>query len=126
AEQQRMLAQLTVFTGSFSSQAAQSIIGVTLDTLMELVDHSMLIYKQERFTIHSVLRPYIANHAPRDETLSTRFIAYYVDFVQTRADRIMCRDMQIFAELEQELENIQLATQFAMKNNDILSVDAFM
>jgi len=124
--QQGMLAQLIVFPSSFSSSAAESIIGIPIQTLTELVDHSMLMYKQERFTIHSVLRPYIAIHVVPNDRLSSRFIAYYVDFMQARADRIMCRDMQVFAELELELENIQLATQFAIKNKDMMAVDTFM
>ncbi|RMG73589.1 MAG: hypothetical protein D6711_10590 [Chloroflexi bacterium] len=119
-KQQTALTNLSIFPGSFTAEAAEQITGVGLDQLMTLVDYSMLLYKQERFTIHQVLRAYIGTP---DDHLKNQFYTYYSGFVQAHLESILSRDIQTLILIEQELENILLAIRFAIADRHISPLD---
>jgi predicted ATPase len=61
-EEQRILAQLSVFHGGFTRAAAREVTGASLRALAGLADKSLLAYDRaaDRYQIHELARQYAA------------------------------------------------------------------
>ena len=87
AEEQKIFQQLTVFRGSFSRGAAQTVSGASLRTMLGLVNKSWLQQVEEgRFALHEVLRQYgyerLQSNGEERQSTNDRHADYYLDFVQ--------------------------------------------
>ena len=76
-EEQRVLARLAVFPGSFDLEAAERVCDATVDTLQSLVDQSLLrVTEERRFFLLETIRQYVAE-ACAGEPL--RHLAYFAE-----------------------------------------------
>ena len=87
AEEQKVFQQLTVFRGSFSREAAQTVSGASLRILLGLANKSWLQQVEEgRFALHEVLRQYgyerLQSNDEEWQATNDRHADYYLDFVQ--------------------------------------------
>jgi predicted ATPase/DNA-binding SARP family transcriptional activator len=62
ADEQRVLARISVFRGGFTREAAEQVAGANLNTLLSLADKSMLRREADggRFVIHELVRQFAA------------------------------------------------------------------
>jgi hypothetical protein len=62
ADEQRVLARLSVFRGGFTREAAEQVAGANLNTLLSLADKSMLRREADggRFVMHELVRQFAA------------------------------------------------------------------
>ena len=86
AEEQRVLAGLSVFRGGFQRQAAHQVAGASLATLSALVDKSLLRFNPlGRYDLHELLRQYaferLGETAGAKESALARHSQYYLEFM---------------------------------------------
>ncbi len=94
--EQKLLACLSVFRGTFTLDAAEFIAGATLLEITILVDKSLLnLTQNERFELHTAVREFAADKAVGQDRkyLQQRFSTYY---------------LQKMADLETELQGIRV------------------
>ncbi|MGB0385119.1 MAG: tetratricopeptide repeat protein [Ardenticatenaceae bacterium] len=132
ASEQRLLAQVSIFRGGFTFDAALAITNATLRhagslrasqaqgtarvDLMALLDKSLLRRTaEERIVIHELLRQFVAERF--DETqdhqkVRDRHAAYYSSALSQYAPALQ----DALAQIGQEIENVRLAWQWAVQH----------
>lgn len=119
ADEQAALTRLSVFRGGFTRDAAQSITGTRLHTLMTLLNKSLLRrdVASGRFGIHEVIRQF----AEERRTISTYDAAtrdahrdYYLNLLASLTKPLRTDGQaRALADLETDFENVRLAWQRA-------------
>ena len=107
-EEQRVLARLAVFPGSFDLEAAERVCDATVDTLQSLVDQSLLrVTEERRFFLLETIRQYVAE-ACAGEPL--RHLAYFAEEAEQLAPRLRAlSDSAVLDEIVQDLPNFRAA-----------------
>ncbi len=83
-EEQQLFARLSIFSGGFTLEAAESVCEAELDTLESLVDKSLIRRVGERFALLETVREYALEQlATSDdrETVGRRHAAFFTDLV---------------------------------------------
>jgi len=125
AREREVLAGLSVFTGGFTREAAQRVVGASLRELMGLVNRS-LVHRTAggRFELHELLRQYAAEKLGDvpEVQLETRnrHCAYYAAALE-RWDVELKGPRQLVAlsEIEADLGNARLAWEWAVERRDV-------
>lgn len=83
----RVLSALGVFVGGFSRDAAQSVAGADLDSLVTLIDRALIQRLPAadggtRFQMHELVRGYAWDQAEHRREVRARHAAYYADLVE--------------------------------------------
>ncbi|MFN8470443.1 MAG: NB-ARC domain-containing protein [Caldilineaceae bacterium] len=118
-EEQRVMHQLAMIEGSFGLPAAQAVGGASPHVLAGLVDKSMLqLGGDGRYRIHALLRQHgaqqLAEHQVELAECRARHCRYYLSFASARTAAIVGPDqVAALRELQDELENIRAAWQYA-------------
>ncbi len=122
-EEQEVFAQLSLFHGSFSRQAAQRITRppASLGLLASLANKSLIIFDRRggRFHIHELLRQYgaekIALRPDKAAAFQERFSDYFTSTSQRLGNELKGpRQMQAMAQIEKDIQNIRLAWEWAV------------
>ncbi len=85
--EQTIFAQLTVFSGGFTLEVAQAVVGVSQSQLIELVRHLFLQFDsgQGRYQIHELLRQYgaekLAEASELSATVRQHHAAYFCGWI---------------------------------------------
>jgi predicted ATPase/DNA-binding CsgD family transcriptional regulator len=126
AEEQTLLAQLSIFAGSFTLEAAEAVCGATLDTVDALVSHSLVRRRGARYTMLQAIREYAAElgallSSDERERLAQRHVAWYTTLA------LRTRDVVVFGRgaldeivehteaLRPERDNLALAIDHALQ-----------
>ena len=110
-ESQKVYAQLSMFAGSFSREAALSVVDAPQHVLSALVGNTLLRYdfRDRRFDMHDLLRQFAADKLLWDglsePDLPTRMADYYLSFARRNQNR--------YTELEPEWGNFLAAMRYA-------------
>lgn len=126
ADQQQQLAQLSIFRGGFTRQAAQEVAGVSLRTLSHLVNKSFLAYhrQQQRYDMHEMLRQFTAdqlqNRYQADEAaLRPRFANYFVGLLaQEVTDLIGGEQLEAAQRIQTNIDNIRPAWRWMVREGE--------
>lgn len=119
------LAQLTVFRGDFSEQAAEAIAGASAETLASLAERLLLQTPAPgRYAIHRLIHRFTAARltAPasaggRSPLIQDRHSAYYLNWLAQREGSLQKRRLtQTLAEIQTEWRHIQQAWEWAADN----------
>lgn len=119
AEERTALRQLAVLQGGFTRQAAQEVVGASLETLANLADKSLLRRGSGgRFDIHQIIKQYAEGRLrERPDELAVvrdRHAAYYLGFVAARDQRLKSAEqVAAMAEIGAEFADIRAAWQWA-------------
>lgn len=122
------LAQLTVFHGDFSEQAAEAITGASRETLAALAERLLLQTPAPgRYAMHRLIRRFmLALMSPRDELAprgpqpQDRHSTYYLRLLAQREASLERREMtRALAELQAEWRHIQQAWEWAAARGDV-------
>ena len=141
ADEQRVLARLSVFVGGCSLEAAEAVCsgaGIdeveVLDLLSALVARSLVVAEdapsgERRYRLLETIRQYAeerVDDAERAE-LRDRHADFYVDFVETAAEGLRGPDqLRWLLEIESELENIRAAMAWSVATNDAVRAARFL
>lgn len=131
--EQNVFMQASVFVGGFTRDAVQAVTGAGLRTLMMLANKSILHRdtKTGRYTIHELLRQYAEEHLQQSGQMTTvreKHMQYYADYLGTYEKDFRHSGMLISAmrEIEQDIENIQTAWQYATDQHNLGILDDLM
>ena len=126
------LAQLTVFRGDFSEQAAEAIIGASAETLAGLAERLLLQTPAPgRYAMHRLIHQFTTNRLPdglshptvRDDRASLtqdRHSAYFLGLLAQREANLHKRGMaRALAEIQAEWRHIQQAWEWAAGRGDV-------
>lgn len=122
-EQRQVFAQLTVFRGGFSLDAARVVANATLRTLQNLVNRSLLTANEGQYRIHELLRQYgeeLLNNFSNSMTLYDVHSKYYLNTLAEQ-ERAIKGTGQIDAlnHITQNFENIRQAWRWAITRNKL-------
>lgn len=131
AEEQRVLAQLSVFQGGFSREAGTAVTNASLMGLRQLVDKSLLRQADaNRFELHGLLRQFAAEKlAAREETavVQHRHAAYYADLMQRQESRWPTQEnQQAVTMIRTDIQNVRAGWYWATVNHDIALIDKYL
>jgi predicted ATPase len=122
--EQKVFAQLSVFHGSFSREAAQAVAGAALRDLQALLNKSLLIRTPAgRYQMHELLRQYAAEQLAQTREVEMgvrdRHSAYFCAFLHERT-RDWCTGRQIEAirAVAKEADKIRQAWQWALAQGE--------
>ena len=139
--EQRTLAQLVVFRGSFSRAAAQAVTDASLIDLAALVDKSLLRQTAPgRYTSHEQLRQFAleqlqkmslpaalrGDDAQLDYRMHTqqRHAAYYLRYVGESAPLLYgSNPKKTLDAIKREMENVRHAWQWAIANQQLVEIN---
>jgi len=124
AEEQQVLAGLSVFRGGWGREAARTVAGATLPVLAALIDKSLVqrteqANGQARYDLHELTRQYAAQQlaavAAHERTVQERHATFYAQWVGAEPlSAVGPRQMLVLAQIEQEFDNIRSAWAFAL------------
>lgn len=120
---QRTFARMSVFRGGFSRRAAEQVAGASLRALRALINSSFLVQERdERYGVHELLRQYGAERlAELGETagLLEQHCVYYLDeLAERQPDLKGRRQLEAFAAIEQDSDNLRQAWGHALERHD--------
>ncbi|HSM58923.1 MAG TPA: BTAD domain-containing putative transcriptional regulator [Candidatus Sulfomarinibacteraceae bacterium] len=122
--EQTLYAQLSVFRGGFTPEAASAVTGASRQALVGLVHKSLLHFNRTRgrYENHELLRQYAAEKlagATAEKTLGSH-AAYYCAFLQEwESDLKGPRQQEALAEIEADHENAIAAWQWCVERSRI-------
>jgi predicted ATPase/DNA-binding XRE family transcriptional regulator len=125
-------AQLSVFQGTFTRDAAQWVTGASLQTLLALVQKSLVQPGVNgRYHVHELLRQFAAEQlaaVPADEAaVRERHCAYYVGLLAEQETEINGpRQGEALAAIEQEIYNVRAAWKWAIAHRHLEYIDQAM
>jgi len=118
--EQEFFAQLSVFQGGFTREAAAALTDVPPTLLSDLLDKSLIRRAtSNRYDMHELLRQYAAeklHERPRaEEAANTRHAHYFTTFLAERRARLQSAEQRAaLAEIAVEIENARRAWSFAL------------
>lgn len=118
-EEQHTLAQLTVFRGGFTREAARQVTQASLWTLTALVDKSLLHREANgRFEMLEMVRQFAAArleaHPELENNARARHAQYYLLLLHHQEEYWQSQRQQAFDLLTPEIENVRAAWQWSV------------
>ena len=114
-EERSLFSRLCVFSGGWTLEAAEDIVGADLDTLQSLVDKSLVRHADDRFSMLETIREY-GHERFRDladeETVRDLHLAYYLALAQ-RVYEQLAAESDWFGVLDPERDNVRAALDWA-------------
>jgi predicted ATPase len=119
AENQELFMKLAVFRGGFSRMAAPKVSGAGLRALRGLAEKSLIMATPSKsYEIHELLRQFIEEKLRESGSLDqtrNNHSAYYLSAVAAReADLKGGRQLEALVEIEEDLENVRAAWNWAV------------
>ena len=121
-EERSAFRQMSVFRGGFTIEAAEKVSGASLQTLLALVNKSLLRRVQRgRFEMHELLRQFGVEKLGQETTaVRDRHCAYYAAFLRARNEDLKgARQLAALAELEADNQNLRAAWQWAVDQHQL-------
>jgi predicted ATPase/DNA-binding SARP family transcriptional activator len=113
-ESRQLLAQLAVFRGGFTRQAAAAVAGASLPDLALLANKSLLTFDPAagRYHIHELLRLYAAGQLANESGLLERYRAFFFNWLGDQQARLFSPEQTAaVAEIQADIDNIHAAGQ---------------
>lgn len=126
--EQKILASLSVFQGSFTSEAACQIMSASESTLQRLVRQSLLRFEYGRYSLHTVIQHYglemLRKSASEEMQIIRAHTIYYVSHLHD-VDEVLRQHLtsEAVALLEPELDNVHAAWRNAIAYGDRASLE---
>ena len=122
AKEQQVLAQLSVFRGGFSRQAAEQVAGASLPVLSTLVNRTLLRRAAAgRYGLHVLIRQYSATHLAADPeahaAAQKRHYTYFLALAEAAERELKGQDqLEWLRRLEQDQDNLRAALEWALES----------
>jgi predicted ATPase/DNA-binding SARP family transcriptional activator len=126
-EDQIAFMRLCIFIGGFSIRSAQRVADVSLMTLRNLIDKSLVFIQQDgRYQIHSLLRQFGAEYLENSgeaEEIHLRHSENYLSSLEERKEDLKGRNqVGALEEIETDFQNIRLAWEYAVEAGRVSAV----
>jgi predicted ATPase/class 3 adenylate cyclase len=112
-EEKSLFARLAVFRGGCTLDAAEDVVGTSLDVMQSLVDKSLLRYSQERFWMLETIREYAAERLDiqgDDDSLRQSHADYFLRLAEEAEPHLTGSQQAPWLErLEVEHDNFRLS-----------------
>lgn len=124
-EERHGLQRMSIFRGGFTRQASERVANAPLALLAALVSKSLIRRTGSgRYDLHELVRQFAATKLASDPTDQTatrdRHSDYYLAFVRKQEDRLCSHQQKdALAELNAEIDNIRLAIDWAIDQQQI-------
>ncbi len=131
-EEQRVIQHLSVFRGQFRREAAETIAGTNLQTLMTLIDKSMLQRSSAgRYEMHNLLRQYAEEQLGQNqealEAAKDHHARYFAELIARHADLLTGGDQkEAVIEIEAEIENVRQGWNWALKRWNTSDIEKYL
>lgn len=128
-KEQQVLAQMSIFRGEFSREAALAVTETTPAELISLVDKSLLRrLPAGRYAVHELVQQFSAEKLAQRQLLAEdmtqeRHSRFYMHFMSQRETAIASGSRQAIAEMRAEFENVQQAWQWAVQQGQIAIIE---
>jgi len=122
---QNILAQLSVFRGGFTREAAQSVAKASLHDLAVLVNKSLLIFDptSERYAIHELLRQYSAARLSQSD-VRDRYCTYYSNWLIQQGEKLNGTEQEAAVrQIEKDIDNILTALNQTLEDQNRKNLD---
>lgn len=133
ADEQRTLAQLAVFRGSFSRLAALAVAQASLSILTALASKSLVrLLRPGRYELHSLLRLFASEQLAAMEAEASvpqgdgaaRHMQFYLDLLRDSEGRLYgSSPQQAIPDLWVDLHNLQQAWQYACQHAQLAALE---
>lgn len=126
--QQAIFRKLACFRGGFDLAAAKAVVHADLNSLITLVDKSLLSRDagSSRYDLHELLRQYAheeLNRAGEREKLFVSHSQYYMKFTREREPRLISSEQTMaLDEIQANFENIHKAFAVAVEHRDFTTI----
>ncbi len=119
--EQRLLAELSVFAGSFSIEAVEAVCdGPVLDLLGGLVDKSLVVATQRRgavrYALLETIRQYAAEHLHDACELRRRHARAFLEIVRGAAPQLAVASTEAMEQLDADHDNVRAALGWSLDN----------
>ncbi|MCI0581052.1 MAG: tetratricopeptide repeat protein [Chloroflexi bacterium] len=124
AQEQRILAELSVFRGGFNREAARAVVGASVLDLTTLVAKSLLAHHgQMPYEMHELLRQFATEKLSLTDRASLaqgQHSAYYLDLLVSCAPGLTRREVAtVTGQIQQEMDNIRQAWRWATETGQL-------
>ncbi len=125
AAEKAAFAQMAVFEGSFSREAAEAVAGASVSLLAALVNRSLLQWQGEnRYKMHALLRQQaalqLAKLAQDEAAVQARHAHFYLTFLAERSDELLGGgQLAAAAEVVAEWDNVRRAWQWGIDSQGV-------
>ncbi|MEM7534866.1 MAG: BTAD domain-containing putative transcriptional regulator, partial [Chloroflexota bacterium] len=130
---QSIFQKLTIFRGGFTAEAAEAVVGATVQQLQQLYQHSLLKPTETgRYEIHELLRQFgfekfeVAQNLtpePLEDSVWTHHMRYYLQWLgEQQASMEGNRPNDAFEEIAVDINNIRQAWQQAIQQKDLVAM----
>ena len=127
---QKRFAQLCIFRGGFSRQAAERVVGATVKQLAALVNKALIQYdrKLNRYQVHRLLRQFgagkLAESQETEKAVREKHCAYFCAILQQWDKQSRSSEqLEALATLERESANVRAAWRFVIDTNILTEID---
>jgi len=127
APEQNTFAQLTLFRGGFSAEAAREVAMANNSILRGLADKTMMYMDENgRYHIHELLRQFAAEQLEDETAVGDRHSHYFARFLQTFEPQLK-GDQQAEAAhaIQQEINNVRAGWDWGIKQGDWLCIGEY-
>ncbi len=124
ADEQHSFLNLSVFRGGFAREAAEEVAGASLNSLLALVDKSLLRRAaNDRYEMHELLRSYTRDRLRElDEhtAIRARHLNFFLKMAETADPYLRAGDQLVWLErLEREHDNFRTALKWSLDGGSI-------
>ncbi|MBV7339733.1 tetratricopeptide repeat protein [Chloroflexi bacterium TSY] len=126
AAERKIFAQLSIFRGGFTREAAQAVTGASLRLLRTLSSKSLLQYNQaqDRYQVHELLRQHgaeqLVENSENEAAVRDRHSAYYTATLYEQEAKLKSvEQLNTLAEIATDIENIRLAWDRAVEQEQV-------
>jgi predicted ATPase/class 3 adenylate cyclase len=116
-DEKELFRRLSVFAGGCTLEAAEVVVGATLDTLQSLVEKSLLRFSNERYSMLETIRQFAAERldARESEAVRRQHRAYFVALAEANAQKLhTAEESAVSARLALDYANVRAAVSYAL------------
>jgi len=128
SEEQELFAQLAVFAGGCTLEAAEAVAGADLDTLQSLVEKSLVQHADGRFWMLETTREFAVEgleQSGKAEDLRNRHLSYFTELAEEVEPRLWTPDAaRSNAALLTELDNFRASLTHARRSRTLIRLAA--
>ena len=121
ADEQRLFADLAVFRGGATLDAAEQVAGADLDNMASLVDKSLVRHVDDRFVMLETIREYAAERldtSGRTDLLRRRHGEFFLALAREVRDAAIRGGPLVFGRLEPDDDNIRASLAWTLATAD--------
>lgn len=122
--EQQVFAELSIFRGGFTREAAESVTGASLRDLQKLVNRSFVSVRDGRYEIHELLRQFAEGELRKNEgaadAVCMRHSNYFTHLLAAQYRPLLAAERtETVLELTADLDNFRTAWRFAVEQADL-------